>query len=93
LGATERAAAAFYAQAQEKNMSANDHFTVSIGSLNNGLNDDRQSLSGHTLTVTPDGRLSIDSEKGQKTLAPGDWDDPELKMLPVLDKSSLADIG
>jgi hypothetical protein len=31
-------------------MSANDHFTVSISSLNSGLNDGRQSLSGHTLT-------------------------------------------
>jgi hypothetical protein len=29
---------------------ANDHFTVSISSLNNGLNDDRQSVSGYTLT-------------------------------------------
>lgn len=74
-------------------MSANDHFTVSISSLNNGLNDDRQSLSGHTLTVSSDGRLSIDSEKGRQTIAPGEWDDLELKMLPTLDKSSLADIG
>ncbi|WP_158813853.1 hypothetical protein [Methylocapsa sp. S129] len=74
-------------------MNANDHFTVSISSLNSGLNDDRQSLSGHTLTVTPDGRLSIDGEKGRRTLAPGEWDDFELKMLPTLDKSSLADIG
>jgi hypothetical protein len=44
-------------------------------------------------TVSPDGRLSIDSEKGRHTLAPGEWDDLELKMLPTLDKSSLADIG
>jgi hypothetical protein len=74
-------------------MSANDHFIVIISSLNCGLNDDRQSLSGHTLTVSPDGRVSIDSGKGRHTLAPGEWDDLELKMLPTLDKSSLADIG
>jgi hypothetical protein len=75
-------------------MSAHDRFAVTISSLNNGLNDDRQSLSGHTLTVSPDGRLSIDSEKGPHTFAPGDWDDLELKMLPTLEEqSSLADIG
>jgi hypothetical protein len=74
-------------------MTASDHFTVSISSLNSGLNDDRQSLSGHTLTVSADGRLSIDSEKGRHTLAPGEWDDLELKMLPTLDKASLAAIA
>jgi hypothetical protein len=37
--------------------------------------------------------LSIVGEKGRHTLAPGEWDDLELKMLPTLDKSSLADIG
>jgi hypothetical protein len=51
-------------------MSTIDHFTVAITSLNKGLNDDRQSLSGHTLTVTPDGRLTIEGEKGRHTLAP-----------------------
>jgi len=70
-----------------------DHFNVSISSLNGGLNDDRQSLAGHTLTVTPDGALTIVGEKGRHTLAAGEWDDLELKMLPTLDKSSLADIG
>jgi hypothetical protein len=74
-------------------MSAIDHFTVSVSSLNNGLNDDRQSLSGHTLTVTPDGRLSIDGQKGRHTLAPGEWDDLELRMLPSVDKASLAATG
>ena len=74
-------------------MIVNDHFTVTISSLNNGLNDDRQSLSGHTLTVTPDGRLSIDSEKGGHIFARGEWDDVELKMLPQIEKSSLADVG
>jgi hypothetical protein len=93
MGATERSAAAFYAEAEEKSMSTSDHFTVGLSSLNNGLNNDRPSLSGHTLTVSPDGRLSIDSEKGRHTLAPGERDDLELKMLPTLDKSSLADIG
>jgi hypothetical protein len=70
-----------------------DRFNVSISSLNDGLNDDRQSLAGHTLTVTPDGTLTIVGEKGSHTLAAGDWDDFELKMLPTLDKTSLADIG
>jgi hypothetical protein len=74
-------------------MSATDHFTVSISSLNHGLNDDRQSLSGHTLTVSPDGRLSIESEKGPHTLAAGEWDDLELRMLPSINKASLADVG
>jgi hypothetical protein len=74
-------------------MIANDHFTVTISSLNNGLNDDRVSLSGRSLTVSPDGRLSIDSEKGRQTFAPGEWDDVELKMLPQIEKSSLADVG
>jgi hypothetical protein len=74
-------------------MSAHDCFTVTISSLNNGLNDDRQSLSGRTLTVSPDGRLSIESEKGLHTFAQGEWDDLELKMLPALDKASLADVG
>ena len=74
-------------------MSANDRFTVTISSLNNGLNDDHQSMSGHTLTVSPDGSLSIQSEKGPRTLAAGEWDDLELKMLPSFDKGSLADIG
>ena len=74
-------------------MIANDHFTVTISSLNNGLNDDRLSLSGHSLTVTPDGRLAIDSEKGRRMFAPGEWDDVELKMLPHIEKSSLADVG
>jgi hypothetical protein len=74
-------------------MIANDHFTVTISSLNNGLNDDRLSLSGHSLTVRPDGRLSIDSEKGRRMFAPGEWDDVELKMLPHIEKSSLADVG
>jgi hypothetical protein len=74
-------------------MTDTDRFSVSISSLNGGLNDDRQSLAGHTLTVTPDGTLSIVGEKGRHTLAPGEWDDLELKMLPTLDKSSLADIG
>lgn len=74
-------------------MSAADYFTVSISSLNNGLNDDRQSLSGHTLTVAPDGRLSIESEKGRQTFAPGEWDDVELKLLPQIEASSLADPG
>jgi hypothetical protein len=70
-----------------------DRFTVSISSLNSGVNDDRQSLSGHTLTVSPDGQLSIDSEKGQHTFAVGDWDDLELKMLPHIETSSLDDVG
>ena len=74
-------------------MIANDHFTVTISSLNNGLNDDRLSLSGHSLTVSPDGRLSIESEKGSHIFAPGEWDDFELKMLPQIEKSSLADVG
>jgi|HubBroStandDraft_5_1064220.scaffolds.fasta_scaffold213612_1 hypothetical protein len=74
-------------------MIANDHFTVTISSLNGGLNDDRVSLSGHTLGVSPDGQLSIDSEKGRHTFAPGEWDDVELKMLPHIEKSSLADVG
>jgi hypothetical protein len=72
---------------------AHDHFTVSISSLNNGLNDDRQSVSGHTLTVSPDGRLSIDSEKGRHTFATGEWDDLELRMLPHIETASLADVG
>jgi hypothetical protein len=70
-----------------------DRFNVSISSLNRGLNDDRQSLAGHTLTVTPDGSLTIVGQKGRHTLGPGEWDDLELKMLPTLDKTSLADIG
>jgi hypothetical protein len=70
-----------------------DRFTVSISSLNSGVNDDRQSLSGHTLTVSPDGQLSIDSEKGQHTFAVGDWDDLELKMLPHIETSSQDDVG
>jgi hypothetical protein len=70
-----------------------DRFTVSISSLNSGLNDDRQSLSGHTLTVSADGQLSIDSEKGQHTFGAGDWDDLELKMLPHIETSSLDDVG
>jgi hypothetical protein len=74
-------------------MSAIDHFTVTVSSLNKGLNDDHQSMSGHTLTVTPDGRLSIDGEKGRHTLARGEWDDLELKILPSISKGSLADIG
>jgi hypothetical protein len=74
-------------------MIANDHFTVTISSLNNGLNDDRVSLSGRSLTVSPDGRLSIDGEKGRQTFAAGEWDDVELKMLPQIEKSSLADVG
>jgi hypothetical protein len=73
-------------------VSVHDHFSVTISSLNNGLNGDRQSPSGHSLS--PDGRLSIDSEKGRHTFAPGDWDDLELKMLPTLEEtSSLADVG
>jgi hypothetical protein len=74
-------------------MSAIDHFTVTISSLNKGPNDDHQSLSGHTLSVTPDGRLTIEGEKGRHTLAPGEWDDFELKMLPTITTSSLADAG
>jgi hypothetical protein len=74
-------------------MSASDQFTVTISSLNNGLNDDRQSLSGRSLTVTPDGRLSIESEKGRHTFAPGEWGDVELKVLPQIEGSSLADVG
>jgi hypothetical protein len=74
-------------------MSAVDHFTVTISSLNKGLNDDHLSMSGHTLTVTPDGRLSIEGEKGQHILEPGQWDDLELKMLPHIDRISLAEIG
>jgi hypothetical protein len=70
-----------------------DRFTVSISSLNSGVNGDRQSLSGHTLTVSPDGQLSIDSEKGQHTFAVGEWDDLELKMLPHIETSSLDDVG
>ena len=74
-------------------MSATDHFTVSISSLNNGLNDDRQSLSGHTLRVAPDGRLTIEGEKGLHTLAAGEWDDLELRRLPSISAASLAAIG
>jgi hypothetical protein len=74
-------------------MSAIDHFTVTISSLNKGLNDDHQSISGHTLTVAPDGRLSIEGEKGHHSLAPGEWDDLELRMLPYIDKLSLAEVG
>lgn len=74
-------------------MKANDHFIVTISSLNSGVNDDRQSISGHTLTVTPDGVLSIQSEKGPHTLAAGEWDDLELRMLPSINKASLADVG
>jgi hypothetical protein len=77
----------------EENPMSNDNFTVSISSLNTGLNDDRQSLSGHTLTVTPDGRLSIESEKGRHTFASGEWDDLEVKMLPHIETASLADVG
>jgi hypothetical protein len=79
--------------AREKTMADTNRFNVSISSLNGGLNDDRQSLAGHTLTVTPDGSLAIIGEQGRHTLAPGAWDDLELKMLPTLDKTSLADIG
>jgi hypothetical protein len=74
-------------------MTNSDHFNVSISSLNGGLNDDRQSLAGHTLTITPDGTLTIVGAKGKHTLGPGELDDLELKMLPTLDKTSLADIG
>ncbi len=74
-------------------MSVADRFIITIGSLNSGLNDDRQSLSGHTLKVSADGALSIESEKGLHVLAPGDWDDFELKKLPSLDMGSLADPG
>ena len=74
-------------------MSASDHFIVTISSLNKGLNDDRESMSGRTLTVGADGRLSIEGEKGRRTLAPGEWDDLELKMLPSIGKGSLADVG
>jgi hypothetical protein len=41
------------------------------------------------LTVTPDGTLSIVGEKGRHALAPGEWDDLELKMPLALDKTSL----
>jgi hypothetical protein len=74
-------------------MADTNRFNVSISSLNGGVNDDRQSLAGHTLTVSPDGRLAIIGEQGRYTLAPGEWDDLELKLLPTLDKTSLADIG
>ena len=72
---------------------SSDSFTVSISSLNNGLNDDRQSLTGRTLTITPDGRLSIDSEKGRRSFGPGEWDDLEVKMVPHVETASLADVG
>jgi hypothetical protein len=78
---------------REQIMTDIDRFNVSISSLNGGPNDDRQSLAGHTLTVTPDGTLTIVGERGKHTLGPGEWDDLELKMLPTLDKTSLADIG
>jgi hypothetical protein len=78
---------------RDEPMSTNDHFTVSISSLSNGLNDDRRSLPRHTLTVTSAGRLSIDSQHGRRTFALGDWDDRELKMLPHIETASLANAG
>ena len=72
---------------------SNDHFTVSISSLNNGVNDDRRSLSGHTLTIALDGRLSIETDKGRRTFAPAEWDDLEVKMMPHVRTASLTDVG
>jgi hypothetical protein len=72
---------------------SNDHFTVSISSLNNGVNDDRRSLSGHTLTIALDGRLSIETDKGRRTFAPAEWDDLEVEMMPHVRTASLTDVG
>ena len=73
-------------------MNASDRFTVTISCLNKGLDDQRHKMTGHTLTVRPDGTLTIQGDKGSQTLAPGLWDDLELKMLPST-RGSLADPG
>ena len=73
-------------------MNATDRFTVTISRLNKGLDDRRQRMTGHTLTVRPDGALTVQGDKGSQTLAPELWDDLELKMLPST-RGSLADPG
>ena len=73
-------------------MNVSDRFAVTISRLNKGLDDRRHRRTGHTLTVRPDGTLTVQGDKGTQTLAPGLWDDLELKILPS-DKASLADPG
>jgi hypothetical protein len=70
-----------------------DNFTVTISSLNKGINDDHLSTSGHTLTITPDGRLTIESQNGHHILEAGQWDDLELKLLPRIEQIAVAEVG
>jgi hypothetical protein len=70
-----------------------DNFTVTISSLNKGINDDPLSTSGHTLTITPDGRLTIESQNGHHILEAGQWDDLELKLLPRIEQIAVAEVG
>ena len=56
-----------------------DPFRVTVSRINEGLHDEPYiTFEAHTVVVSPDGRLSITSEKG-RIFSAGSWDGFELK--------------
>ena len=62
---------------------AKDQFTVTVSRINESANQaPYETLSGHTLKISPDGTLSIEGQNGGRSFSGGLWDSFEVKMLP-----------
>ena len=60
------------------------HFTVTVRRTFDRTDADRTfTMSAHTLTLTPDGHLSIEGQYQSRAFSAGAWDAFEVKRLAV----------
>jgi hypothetical protein len=59
-----------------------DLYSVTVSRINEGMNQPPyETWTAHTITVTPNGSLSIEGAKNGHTLTAGLWDGFEVKRL------------
>lgn len=64
---------------------AADLYLVKIGRINEGTNDPpSETRRAHTISISPNGDLSIQGEKSGRMLSPGMWDEIVVKRLQDL---------
>ena len=59
-----------------------DHFTVTLRRVAESLDvDPHFTMPAHSLTLSPDGHLSIEGQYQSRSFSPGAWDSFEVKWI------------
>jgi hypothetical protein len=67
---------------REENMADANHFTITVRRVPERLDHDPPfTMPAHSLTVTPDGHLSIDGQYQSRAFSAGAWDGFEVKRI------------